>query len=307
MKKRQEKDQAAGKMQAAISEKLMGVFDLVLQERTAHYAKPSTKKPTKDSVDHIISGYVKQNTAMSAAFNMIPGPAGMVAAVPEIVGVIRNQLAMIYDVGMAYGQERFITRDLLLGIFVENSAKAGTQLVLVHGGKLVLKRTSLRVFQKVVAILGGKLTQQVLKRSLAKWVPVVGAGAIAAWTNHSTKKLGEKAKEMLALEIEVDSEQEIEEILDISPEIEVESINTEELMGLIEDGASPEMVAKRAERIGFNGDIEELFNKVNENGAEELMELIEDGASPEMIAKRAERIGFNGDIEELFGQISNSQ
>ena len=78
-------------------------------------------------------------------------------------------------------------------------------------------------------------------------------------------------------------------------------------MELIEDGASPEMVAKRAERIGFNGDIEELFNKVNENGAEELMELIEDGASPEMIAKRAERIGFNGDIEELFGQISNSQ
>jgi hypothetical protein len=36
---------------------------------------------------------------------------------------------------------------------------------------------------------------------------------------------------------------------------------SEELMELIEDGASLEMVTKRAERIGFTGDVEALFEQ----------------------------------------------
>ena len=78
-------------------------------------------------------------------------------------------------------------------------------------------------------------------------------------------------------------------------------------MELIEDGASLEMVTKRAQRIGFSGDVEALFSSVNDKESEELMELIEDGASLEMVTKRAERIGFTGDVEALFEQSSSSE
>lgn len=59
--------------------------------------------PTISSIESIIDKYSYLNASISGGAGLIPGPFGMAAAVPEIVSIIRNQIAMTADIARAYG------------------------------------------------------------------------------------------------------------------------------------------------------------------------------------------------------------
>ncbi len=188
-------------LQTKITESLYGLFEDVISKRASHYAQSPQARPSRQEVEAIISRAANTNAAVAATANLIPGPLGMIAAVPEIMLVLRNQTVMIYDIGVAYGQERFMRTELVVGL-LESATKGGTtSLLLVQGGKLLVRRASLRVMQKVIAMLGGQITQRVLKSMIGKWIPVVGALAMGAWARLATKQLGEQAASMLSLTI----------------------------------------------------------------------------------------------------------
>ena len=128
----------------------------------------------------------------------------MAAVIPELTLVIRNQIQMVYDIGVANGKQAQLTKELLMGIFLTAMGSSAGSLLTIHGGKILVKRASLRVIQNIIAMLGGRVTQQAIKSSIGKWLPVVGAGAMAAWTGYMTKNIGEKANELFKLEIEDD-------------------------------------------------------------------------------------------------------
>ncbi len=192
---------AQKELQTKITESLQGLFDDVITKQKAHYASNPGKKPTRRDVEAIITLAANKNALVAGAANLIPGPLGMLAAVPEIVMVLRNQTKMIYDLGLAHGQERFMRAELVMGIVASGVGNGTASLVIVQGGKLLVRRASLRVMQKIVAMLGGQITQRVLKSMVGKWIPVVGAAAMAAWARYTTKQLGERAIEMLSLPI----------------------------------------------------------------------------------------------------------
>jgi uncharacterized protein (DUF697 family) len=127
----------------------------------------------------------------------------MLAAIPEVVVVVRNQVKLVYDIGIASGKsDDVMTRELLLGITMSATGVGTIGLLTLQGSKVLVKRTSLRMFQKLVALFAGKVIQQVLKSMLAKWLPIIGAGAIAAWTRYSTAAVGKRAREIFGLDIE---------------------------------------------------------------------------------------------------------
>lgn len=272
------------RIQEELSEKLLSVFELVLKERSSYYAE-GNEKPTLEDVDQIINSYVKTNTAVSAGLNLIPGPAGLMAAIPEILTVIRNQIAMVYDICVAYDKERFLNRDLLMGVFAEDTTATGNELVLVHGDKLILKSTSQLVFKKVVAVLATKLAEQLVKRSIAKFVPFAGAAAIATWTRHMTKKLGLHAKELLALDIELEDIP-FEDLVDITPtaEKDTDPTNYEE-----PDTINSEVAEKIKALI--------YVMKVDKKVEDEELELID-----EMITNAE----LNGDVEVALRDLIDS-
>lgn len=68
----------------------------------------------------------------------------------------------------------------------------------------------MRVIQKIIFWLGGNISQKLLKRFIAKWLPIAGAAAMAIWARQSTISMGEKASQMLAMDI-VTSEEEVSE------------------------------------------------------------------------------------------------
>jgi len=201
----------ANTLQSKLAEEIIGAFELVISDRSSHFAKHPDQIPDKKSVPSIINSYSLTNAAISGAASLVPGPWGMVAVIPEIAVVIRNQLAMIYDVGMAYGKNKVLSKELLAGVLLTAMGAGAGSLLVMQGSKVLVKRVALRQFQKIIAILAGKITQQVLKSAIGKWLPVVGAAALAVWSNYLTRRVGKKAIEIFEKEI-VLSEEVIEEM-----------------------------------------------------------------------------------------------
>jgi len=185
---------------------------LVVSDRSGYFAKNPNKIPDKKSVPAIITAYSVTNAAISGGVSLVPGPWGMIAVIPEIAAVIRNQLAMIYDVGMAYGKSKVLTKELLAGILLTAMGSSAGSLLVMHGSKVLVRRVALRAFQQVVALLAGRITQQALKSVISKWLPVVGAAAMAVWSNYLTRQVGKKAIEIFEKEIEL-----LDEVVEEAP------------------------------------------------------------------------------------------
>ena len=145
-----ESKEVANTLQSKLAEKMLGLFELVVSDRSSHFAKHPDKIPDEKSVPSIINSYSVTNAAISGGASLVPGPWGMVAVIPEIAVVIRNQLAMIYDVGMAYGKSEVLNKELLAGILITAMGSSAGSLLVMHGTKVLVKRVALRVFQQIM-------------------------------------------------------------------------------------------------------------------------------------------------------------
>jgi uncharacterized tellurite resistance protein B-like protein len=209
-------------IQDSITKSMMDIFDSVIKKKKSEYEKKGTIYSSTD-VEKLISKCGNTNAVISGSAGLIPGPWGMLAVIPEISLIIKNQIDLIYDIGKAYGKsDTQLSKELLVGIFASASGSAGIGLITIHAGKILVKRASLRVMQKVVAMLGGKVTQRLLKSMVAKWLPGVGAAAMAAWAKISTNMVGKKATEILSKEI-ITSEEEMIDVSDSVTELLVNS------------------------------------------------------------------------------------
>jgi uncharacterized protein (DUF697 family) len=194
----------AQKMEAQINEKLGDAFESVVKQKNDFYQKNPQKIPEKNSTTSLISSVALTNSAISGGANLIPGPWGMLAVVPELMIVIRNQIALIYDIAAANGKQDLMTKELAAMVFISGMGTGAGSLIVVHGGKYLVKRASLGIFQKLIVIMGGKITQAALKSAVSKWLPGVGAVAMAAWTNYMTRQIGKKANEIFSSDIVFD-------------------------------------------------------------------------------------------------------
>ena len=61
-------------LQNKLAEKMMGVFELVVSDRSGHFAKNPDKIPDKTSVPSIINSYSVTNAAISGGASLVPGP-----------------------------------------------------------------------------------------------------------------------------------------------------------------------------------------------------------------------------------------
>jgi uncharacterized protein (DUF697 family) len=200
-------DSLVSRMTSSIAEKITGLFDLVIHERRAHYAERPETRPRLQDLSKLIEDCAKKNALISGGMSLVPGPLGMLTVIPDIFLVTQNQLFLIYEIGVAHGQDKKITKELLAAVFASARGTSLGALVIVHGSKLIIKRASLRVFQQIVLLLGGKITQQFLKTSISRWLPVIGPAGMALWSYHSTKLIAAKAVEVFRQEIELEAEE----------------------------------------------------------------------------------------------------
>lgn len=95
----------AQKMEAQITERLGDAFESVIEDKNEYYQSNPKTIPTVSEIDDLISSVALKNSVISGGASLIPGPWGMLAVVPELFLVIKNQIGLIYDITAANGKK----------------------------------------------------------------------------------------------------------------------------------------------------------------------------------------------------------
>ena len=195
------REEQIAQLAAKIATILEEAIDHTITSRKTYFEQHPDKRPSALDLDKIINTYATQNFVIAGASNLIPGPLGMLAALPELTLILRNQLQMIYDLSVAHGKQQDMNQYALLGIFASALGEGAVALASIEGRNLLIKRASLKVVQRLLQWLGTKISQKLLKHLLAKWVPIAGAVVMATWSRQSTIDLGQRAEKMLRYDI----------------------------------------------------------------------------------------------------------
>lgn len=175
------------KSPARIVQWFLEILSKVTEDRRVYYRRYPHRRKFPRHPDQIIARYSNLNAGISAGIGLIPGPLGVAAAIPEVGLILRNQLAMIYDLGVFYGQdEDALTLELLASVLASTLGTVGLSALTIHSSNVL--------HQRVVAIVALKASQRIVSRVAFKWVPVAGALSMAAWSKYSTMVIGQKAK-----------------------------------------------------------------------------------------------------------------
>jgi hypothetical protein len=111
--------------------------------------------------------------------------------------VWRIQSQMIADIAGAYGKSARLTQEqMVYCLFRHAAAQVVRDLVTRVGERLVFRRATLRVLQSVALRLGVKVTQRVIAKSVARWLPIVGSVGVAGYAYYDTAQVGATAVEL---------------------------------------------------------------------------------------------------------------
>lgn len=145
--------------------------------------------------------------ALSAGLAIPPGPAGMLTVIPDLIQVWRTQQQMVSDVAACFGKSAQLNQQMMVYCLFRHGAAILARDILVRAGeRLILKRGSLQVIQKILQQVSIKMTQKAIGKSISRWVPVVGPIVVGGYSMMDTRAVGKTAIETFSrvLEIEAD-------------------------------------------------------------------------------------------------------
>lgn len=193
---------------------LLKVFSVHAKKVNAKYFQEKYATSQKDVIaKKLITSYLNYNTAVGVVIGGAGGLGELVVAIlstfPEVAVVTYNQLKLIYDLSVVYGdpvnmddpEEAFLVLLIAFDVKLSELLKGGAKWAIDKGGKFIVekagKRIVLRKIQQIMfRTLGKKITQRSIKTIIAKSPPLIGAlfgAAVCGATDYfSTKRVARK-------------------------------------------------------------------------------------------------------------------
>lgn len=142
---------------------------------------------------------------VSGSLSIPPGPFGMVTIIPDLVAVWKIQAQMVADIAGAFGKAATLTREqMIYCLFKHAASQAVRDLVVRVGGRVLVKRASLRLIQKILQKIGLKITQRLAGRFISRWLPVIGAVGVGAYSFYDTAQVAKTSIEFFKHDIDVE-------------------------------------------------------------------------------------------------------
>ena len=134
----------------------------------------------------ILEEYLTKNIAIATASSFIPGPAGVLAAVPSMVTTISNQMKASYDIACAYGKESLVIKDLLIDIPLQ-SMGVPTGLAYIQEAKTLMESSEDESQTKIIGFMK-VYVQKKLKRAITRSIPGMSTTFAIAEAKLDTEK-----------------------------------------------------------------------------------------------------------------------
>ncbi|UXR66218.1 hypothetical protein EZJ49_08145 [Bdellovibrio bacteriovorus] len=191
------------KKKAEVSKVAGALYDLVTTSPTSKL--PQAANPQQASLD-IIKMAAWKSAGVSGALAIPPGPLGMLTILPDLLAIWRIQAQMVADIAAVHGKSGYLTREaMLFCLFKHGTSQLLRDVVVRVGERYVLRRTSLRVIERICERLGLRVTQRMLGASISRWIPIAGAVAVGWYTRYDTKQVGQSALDLFSREIDTET------------------------------------------------------------------------------------------------------
>lgn len=138
-----------------------------------------------------------------------PGPMGWLTLLPELRALWKLQTQMVADIAACYGNTAALGREeMLYCLFRHTDPRAVRDLVAALGKRFVVQRASRPEVQSVAMKIGLHISQRVIGKGVARWIPIFGALGAGAYAYYDTTRVAETAIEFFAavIEVQVDAE-----------------------------------------------------------------------------------------------------
>ena len=166
--------------------------------------EPQNKLP-KERARSLASAAAIQASALAGALALPPGPVGLLTIMPELFGVWRIQAQMVADIAGAFGKAGALSREqMLYCLFKHSAAQAVRDLVLRVGERVLIRAASVRVVQRVAGLIGVRISQRAVAKSVARWLPMVGAAGVAGYAYYDTSQVATTAIAFFEQDLELE-------------------------------------------------------------------------------------------------------
>lgn len=139
----------------------------------------------------------------SGSLALPPGPLGWLTILPALIAIWKIQAQMVSDIAAAYGKHAALGREQMLWcLFRHTAAQAFRDLVVRMGDRLLFRRMSYAVAERVAKRIGTSITQRAVGKGISRWLPIVGALGVGAYAYYDTGQVAKTAIEMFSSDIE---------------------------------------------------------------------------------------------------------
>jgi len=128
---------------------------------------------------------------LSGGMALPTGPAGLLTIVPDLIAIWRVQVQMIADIAAVYGREDLTREHLLYFLFQHSAGQAVRDVFARVGERVVIQGLSARALRTVLERVEVRLSERLFGRFLSRWLPVLGAVAIAGYTWYDTDQVAD--------------------------------------------------------------------------------------------------------------------
>jgi uncharacterized protein (DUF697 family) len=159
---------------------------------------PGAREPQKEA--RRLATRAQQRAALTAgSLALPPGPLGWLTVLPEVIAIWKIQAQMVSDIAAAYGQHQELGREQMLWcLFRHTAAQAFRDLVVRVGDRLLFRRITYSVIERIAKTVGIKVTQRAVGSGISRWLPVVGAVGVGSYAYYDTGQVARTAIEMFS-------------------------------------------------------------------------------------------------------------
>lgn len=186
---------------AAVGEAIVAVVSRVPQTRETPLADPEAR------VRELARAAARRAAAVSGGLALPPGPLGVLTLVPDLVAIWRIQAQLIADIAGVRGRSGSLGREQMLYCLFRHAASQVLRDVVVRAGeRAIVHRLTVSALQAIAARLGVQLSQQLIAKAASRWVPGLGAAAVAAYAWWDTERVARVADDLFSREVVLDAD-----------------------------------------------------------------------------------------------------
>jgi len=164
-------------------------------------------KDPENEARRLASRAAQRAALTSGSLALPPGPLGWLTVLPELVAIWKIQAQMVSDIAAAYGKHAQLGREQMLWcLFRHTAAQAFRDLVVRMGDRLLFRRMSYTVVERVAKRIGTAVTQRAVGKGLSRWLPVVGALGVGAYAYYDTGQVAKTAIDMFSGSVATEGE-----------------------------------------------------------------------------------------------------